>query len=101
MDVVGAIGAINAIIIAFFIYNKKERSLSNKILTIWVIAFALHFSIPFFIERKLFLHDAYWGFILGIVIVSHTPFLFVYPDLCCILYSTSGFRKRKTHRIGL
>ena len=80
MDVVGAIGAINAIIIAFFIYNKKERSLSNKILTIWVIAFALHFSIPFFIERKLFLHDAYWGFILGTVIVSHTPFLFVYTN---------------------
>ena len=47
MDVIGAIGAINAIIIAFFLYNKKEKNISNGILTIWTIVFAIHFSTPF------------------------------------------------------
>lgn len=80
MDVISAIASINALIIAFFLYKRKEKKISTKILTIWSIAFAIHFSTPFFIQRNLFFHDAIWGFILGVVITSHTPFLFVYTN---------------------
>jgi AraC-like DNA-binding protein len=80
MDIVSAIASVNALIIAFFLYKRKEQKTSIKILSIWSIAFAIHFSTPFFIERDLFFSGAYWGFIIGIVTTSHTPFLFVYTN---------------------
>lgn len=80
MDVIGAIGAINAVIIAFFLYKKKDKSINDKLLMAWVCLFALHFSMPFFIERKLFFHEFYWGFIFGVIIITHMPFLFVYTQ---------------------
>ena len=80
MDIVSAVASVNALIIAFFLYKRKEQKISIKILSIWSIVFAIHFSIPFFIERDLFFSGAYWGFILGIVTTSHTPFLFVYTN---------------------
>lgn len=80
MDIVSAIASINALIIAFFLYKRKEQEISIKILSIWSIVFAIHFSIPFFIAKNLFFHEAFWGFILGVVITSHTPFLFVYTN---------------------
>jgi AraC-like DNA-binding protein len=80
MDIVSAVASVNALIIAFFLYKRKDEKISVKILSIWSIVFAIHFSTPFFIERDLFFSGAYWGFILGIVTISHTPFLFVYTN---------------------
>ena len=80
MEIVGAIGAINAIIIALLLSKKKDKSISDRILTIWVLLFALHFSMPFFIEKKLFFHELSWGYTLGVIIVTHTPLLFVYTN---------------------
>ena len=78
MDIISAIGSINALIIAFLIYRKKTRSISDNILIIWVLNFALHFAILFLNEKNLLLHETNWGFILGIVLVLHTPFLYIY-----------------------
>ena len=80
MEIVGAIGAINAVIIAFFLSKKQDKSISDRILTLWVLLFAFHFSIPFFIEKKLFFHELFWGYTLGVVIVTHMPLLFVYTN---------------------
>jgi AraC-like DNA-binding protein len=80
MEIVGAIGAINAVIIAFFLSKKQDKSISDRILTIWVLLFALHFSIPFFIEKRLFFHELFWGYTLGVVIVTHMPLLFIYTN---------------------
>lgn len=80
MDIVSAVASVNALIIAFFLYKRKEQKISIKILSIWSMVFAIHFSTPFFIEKELLFHEAFWGLILGIVITSHTPFLFVYTN---------------------
>ncbi len=80
MEIVGAIGAINAVIIAFFLSKKRNKSISDNILTIWVLVFALHFSMPFFIEKRLLFHELFWGYALGVIIVTHMPFLFIYTN---------------------
>lgn len=78
MDIISAVSSINAIIIALLLINKKEKNLSNKILIAWTFNFALHFAILFFALRNILLQPVNWGFILGIVLVAHTPFLYVY-----------------------
>lgn len=78
MDIISAVASINAIIIALLLINKKEKNVSNKILIAWTFNFALHFSILFLASRAVLLQPVNWGFILGIVLVAHTPFLFLY-----------------------
>lgn len=78
MDIISAIGSINALIIALLIYHKKKRNISDRILIAWVLNFALHFAILFFIEKISIMHKTNLGLLLGIVLVSHTPFLYIY-----------------------
>ncbi|MGQ8337039.1 helix-turn-helix domain-containing protein [Sunxiuqinia sp. A32] len=78
MDIISAIGSVNAIIIALLLISRKEKNISNKILIAWTLNFAIHFAILFLAERKILLPPVNWGFILGIVLVAHTPFLFLY-----------------------
>ncbi|WP_167618627.1 helix-turn-helix domain-containing protein [Maribellus sediminis] len=78
MDIISAVASVNAIIIALLLINKKGKNVSNKILIAWTFNFALHFSILFLASRAILLQPVNWGFILGIVLVAHTPFLFLY-----------------------
>jgi len=80
VDIIGAIASINALIIAFLIANKKNKTTSDYILIAWVINFALHFATPFFIERHVFFHESTWGFIMAVFVVAHAPFIFVYAN---------------------
>ena len=80
MEIISAIASINALIIAFLVSRKKEKSTSDYILIAWVINFSLHFAIPFFIENKVLFHDSYWGFLMGVFVVAHAPFIFVYTS---------------------
>ena len=78
MDIISAIGSINALIIAFLLINKKGKSISDKVLIAWIVNFAFHFAMPFFMERQILLHATNWAFFLGIFVVAHAPFVFVY-----------------------
>lgn len=78
MDIVSAIASINALVIAILISSKKEKSIADYVLIIWVINFAFHFAIPFLIERQVLLHESSWGFVMGLFIVTHAPLIFVY-----------------------
>ena len=80
MEIISAIASINAFILAFLISRKKNKEINDKILIAWVLNFAFHFSIPFCIENQLFFHPSCWGFVMGIFIVAHAPFLFVYTS---------------------
>ena len=80
MDIISAIASLNALLIAFLISVRKKKSLSDYILIAWIINFALHFFVPFGIERQLFFHESLWGFFMGISIVAHGPFIFVYTS---------------------
>lgn len=78
MDIISSIASINAIIIAILISNKKKKRINDYILIFWIINFALHFAIPFCIERQFLFHESIWGLVLGIIMVTHGPFLYVY-----------------------
>ncbi len=78
MDIISAVASVNAIIIALLLINKKGKNISNKILIVWTFNFALHFSILFLANREILLQPVNWGFVLGTVLVAHTPFLFLY-----------------------
>jgi len=78
MDIVSAIASINAWVIAILISGKKHKSTADYILIAWVINFAFHFAIPFLIERQVLLHESIWGFVMGLFVVAHAPFIFVY-----------------------
>ncbi|WP_430814925.1 helix-turn-helix domain-containing protein [Carboxylicivirga sp. RSCT41] len=80
MEILSAIASINALIIAFLVSRKKEKSTSDYILIAWIINFSFHFAIPFCIENKVFIHDSYWGFLMGLFVVAHAPFIFVYTS---------------------
>ena len=80
MDIVSAIASINALVLAILISSKKQKSISDYILIVWVINFAFHFAIPFLIERQILFHESLWGFIMGIFVVAHAPFIFVYAN---------------------
>lgn len=80
MDIVSAIASVNALLIAVLIAGKKQKSISDFILIAWVINFAFHFAIPFLIERQVVFHESLWGFVMGLFVVAHAPFIFVYTN---------------------
>ncbi len=80
MDIISAIASVNAIFIAWFISTKKSKSISDYILVVWCVNFAIHFLIPFGIERQLFFHESLWGWVMGMAVVAHAPFIFVYTS---------------------
>lgn len=78
MDIISAIASFSALLIAFLTYSKRNKTISDKILVAWVINFAFHFAVPFFLERKLLFNESTWGMLLGLFVVIHSPFIFVY-----------------------
>lgn len=78
MDIISAIASFSALLIAFLIYSKRNKTISDKILVAWIINFAFHFAVPFFLERKLLFNESTWGMLLGVFVVTHSPFIFVY-----------------------
>lgn len=80
MDIISAVAAIHALVIALFLATKKQKSISNSILVAWTLNFALHFTVPFGIERQFIFNESVWGFLMGLFVVSHAPFIFVYTN---------------------
>jgi len=78
MDIISAIASFSALLIAFLTHSKRNKTISDKILVLWIINFAFHFAVTFFLERKLFLSESYWGLLLGVFMVAHAPFIYVY-----------------------
>lgn len=78
MEIISAIAALNALAIAFLLSTKKNKAINDYILIAWVVNFAFQFAIPFCIERHLLFSETIWGLLLGVFIVAHAPFVFVY-----------------------
>jgi AraC-like DNA-binding protein len=80
MDIISAIASFNALIIAFIIYSKKSKLLSDKILFAWILNFAFHFVIPLLMDRQILMHESNWAIVLGIFFFAHAPFILVYTN---------------------
>jgi len=86
MDVLGAIGAINALLLAILLGKKKSKTACDKVLIVWVLNFALYFGNYFLFERQMMKLDVLWTLVWSFTLISHPIFLFV--------YSTSLTQKR-------
>jgi len=78
MDIFGAIGAINALLLALFLFKEKSKTTSDKILIVWVLNFFLYFGCYFLYERLTNDMSIIWLPIWGISLISHSVFLFFY-----------------------
>lgn len=78
MDVLGAIGAINALLLALLLGKGKSKTISDKVLIAWVLNFALYFGNYFLFEREMMKLDVLWTLFWGFTMISHPIFLFVY-----------------------
>ena len=87
MDIFGAIGAINALLLALFLVKEKNRTVSDKILIAWVLNFFLYFGCYFLFERFTNKISIIWLPIWGISLLAHPVFLFLYS----ISLSKKGF----------
>lgn len=78
MDILGAIGAINALLLAFLLGTKKRKTARDKVLIAWVLNFFLYFGYYFLFERQLMRLDVLWTLLWGISLLAHPVFLYVY-----------------------
>lgn len=78
MDILGAIGAINALLLVFLLGTKKRKAASDKVLITWVLNFFLYFGYYFLFERQVMKSDVLWTLLWGISLVAHPVFLYVY-----------------------
>ncbi len=72
------IGASLAFFLEFILISKKEKSLADKILTIWMFVLGAHLLLHFFESQEL---DQRYHFLLGINTpfpLLHGPLLFLY-----------------------
>lgn len=80
MDIICAIASIHAFLIAFLVSTRKQKRISDYILIAWIVNFAFHFAIPFFVEHQFWLHDSIWGVVMAVFVFAHAPFIFVYTS---------------------
>lgn len=78
MDVFGAIGAINALLLALLLGKKKSKTVSDKVLIAWILNFSLYFGCYFLFEHYMNSLSSMWLLVLGASLLSHPVFLFIY-----------------------
>lgn len=78
MDVIGAIGAINALFLALLLGKRKNKSVNDKVLIAWIINFTLYFGFYFVFERYVDSLGSFWLVLLGSSLLSHPVFLLIY-----------------------
>jgi len=78
MDVIGAIGAINALLLVLLLAIKRSKTVSDKILIAWIINFSLYFGCYFLFEQYMSILSSYWLLVMGATLLSHPVFLYIY-----------------------
>ena len=78
MDILGAIGAINALLLALLLGKKKSKTVNDKVLIAWILNFSLYFGYYFLFEHYMNSLSSIWLLVLGASLLSHPVFLFIY-----------------------
>jgi AraC-like DNA-binding protein len=52
MEVIFLIGSVQALFFAFLVFNKKSKNISDKILGVWLLVFAIHLVFPFLLYSE-------------------------------------------------
>jgi len=78
MDVLGAIGALNALLLALLLLRKKNKTAKDKVLIAWVLNFFLYLGFYFLFERYPERISILWLPVWGSTLIAHPVFLFIY-----------------------
>ena len=78
MDIIIAIGSINAFFFAFLVLTKSRKEISDKILITWLVFFGINLLTGFCAVKNVFGNAIIPGVLAAILFVCHFPFLFLY-----------------------
>jgi AraC-like DNA-binding protein len=91
MKAIFLIGSVQALFFSLLVFNKKEKYISDKILGVWLLIFAVQLIFPFLVygDYKKFIHLA--GADMSLLPL-HAALLFVYTR--ALMSKQNKFRKR-------
>jgi len=92
MDIIIAIGSINAFFFAFLVLTKSRKEISDKILITWLVFFGINLLTGFCAVKNVFGNAIIPGVLAAILFVCHFPFLFFVHN---IINPTKIFIKSK------
>jgi len=78
MDIIIAIGSINAFFFAFLILTKSGKEISDKILIAWLVFFGINLLTGFCAVKTVFGNTIIPGILAAILFICHFPFLYLY-----------------------
>ena len=78
MDIILAIGSFCAFVFAYFIFNKANKELPDKILFYWMILFAINLIVAVFTIKSVYPWKSILAILAAALYVAHFPFLYLY-----------------------
>ena len=78
MEVVILVGAIQAIFFTILVLSKKGKSISDKILALWLSVFAIHLSFVYFAFKSGYVFYTEYGYIPSGILVVYYSVMYVY-----------------------
>lgn len=78
MDILIIIGAIQAVFFAIIIFSKKRKSLSDKILAVWLSFFAVHLAFVYYSYKAGTVFYIQYGYFPTGVLVLYYSIMYVY-----------------------
>lgn len=78
MDIILAIGSFCAFFFAYFIFNKANKELQDKILFYWMILLAVNLLVAVFTVKSGYPWKSILAILAAALYVAHFPFLYIY-----------------------
>ncbi len=80
MEVLILLGAFQAIFFIILVLSKKKKSISDKILVLWLLLFAVHLSFVYYSFQSGHIFYIEYGYIPSGVLVAYYSLMYVYTE---------------------
>ena len=80
MQVLILIGAFQAVFFVVLVLSKKNKSVSDKILALWLLLFAVHLSFVYYSFQSGHIFYIEYGYIPSGVLVTYYSLMYVYTE---------------------
>jgi len=78
MNTIFLIGIVQSVFFAFLIFNKKEKTLADKVLGVWLLFIGLHLLMAYGDSEKWYLEYPHWLAMSWPFPLAEGPFFFLY-----------------------